>query len=197
MFKKRFFAYIIDILIVFSIINFIGIFIPVSESVSNLDEQLMGINNSFLNGSINVNTFVNQYSVISYSLERELFLSSLIGVVINILYFVLYPLYNDGQSFGKKYMGIKIVSNDDNAVSSNQLIFRYLFMNGIGSTILCLCLIFLIKDDGYIYVESILSILQFIVAISSIFMVLYRNDKRSLPDLIAGTKVIEVKKWEN
>ena len=194
MFKKRFFAYIIDILIVFSIINFIGIFIPVSESVSNLDEQLMGINNSFLNGSINVNTFVNQYSVISYSLERELFLSSLIGVVINILYFVLYPLYNDGQSFGKKYMGIKIVSNDDNAVSSNQLIFRYLFMNGIGSTILCLCLIFLIKDDGYIYVESILSILQFIVAISSIFMVLYRNDKRSLPDLIAGTKVIEVKK---
>ena len=194
MFKKRFFAYIIDILIVFSIINFIGIFIPVSESVSNLDEQLMGINNSFLNGSINVNTFVNQYSVISYSLERELFLSSLIGVVINILYFVLYPLYNDGQSIGKKYMGIKIVSNDDNAVSSNQLIFRYLFMNGIGSTIISLCMIFLVKDLGYTYIESILSILQFIVAISSIFMVLYRNDKRSLPDLIAGTKVIEVKK---
>lgn len=194
MFKKRFFAYIIDILIVFSIINFIGIFIPVSESVSNLDEQLMGINNSFLNGSINVNTFVNQYSVISYSLERELFLSSLIGVVINILYFVLYPLYNDGQSFGKKYMGIKIVSNDDNAVSSNQLIFRYLFMNGIGCTIISLCMIFLVKDLGYTYIESILSILQFIVAISSIFMVLYRNDKRSLPDLIAGTKVIEVKK---
>ena len=194
MFKKRFFAYIIDILIVFSIINFIGIFIPVSESVSNLDEQLMGINNSFLNGSINVNTFVNQYSVISYSLERELFLSSLIGVVINILYFVLYPLYNDGQSFGKKYMGIKIVSNDDNAVSSNQLIFRYLFMNGIGCTIISLCMIFLVKDLGYTYIESILSILRFIVAISSIFMVLYRNDKRSLPDLIAGTKVIEVKK---
>lgn len=194
MFKKRFFAYIIDVLIVFSIINFIGIFIPVSESVSNLDEQLMGINNSFLNGSINVNTFVNQYSVISYSLERELFLSSLIGVVINILYFVLYPLYNDGQSIGKKYMGIKIVSNDDNEVSSNQLIFRYLFMNGIGSTIISLCMIFLVKDLGYTYIESILSILQFLVAISSIFMVLYRNDKRSLPDLIAGTKVIEVKK---
>ena len=127
-------------------------------------------------------------------LEKELFLSSLISVVVNILYFVLYPLYNGGQSFGKKYIGIKIVSKDDNTVSSNQLIFRYLLMNGIGSSIISLCFIFLLNDLSYMYVVSILSILQFIVAISSIFMVLYRNDKRSLPDLIAGTKVIEVKK---
>jgi hypothetical protein len=28
-------------------------------------------------------------------------------------------------------------------------------------------------------------------------MVIYRNDFKSLPDLVAGTKVIEVKKWEN
>lgn len=197
MFKKRLFAFIIDILIVFLIVSFIEFFIPISESAKNLYDQMNNINNSFLDGNIDINTFVNQYSVVSYGLEKELFLSTLLSVIINVVYFVLYPLYNEGQSFGKKYVGIKIVSKDDNDAGSNQLIFRYLFMNGIGSTILCLCLIFLIKDDGYIYVESILSILQFLVAISSIFMVLYRNDKRSLPDLIAGTKVIEVKKWEN
>ncbi len=193
MFRKRLFAYIIDILIVFLFISFIGIFIPDSENVTNLNKELMDINENFLNGSIGIETFINQYSVTSYSLEKELFLSSLIGVVINILYFVLYPLYNNGQSLGKKYMGIRIVSNEGE-VSSNQLIFRYLFMNGIGSTIISLCMIFIVKDLGYTYIESILSILQFVVAISSIFMVSYRNDKRSLPDLIAGTKVIEVEK---
>ena len=194
MFKKRFFAYIIDVLIVFLIISFINMVIPVSDNVTNLNDQLMGITDSLFDGSIDLNTFVNQYSVVGYNLEKEMFLFSLISVVINVLYFVVYPLYNGGQSIGKKYVGIKIVSNDDNDVSSNQLIFRYLFMNGIGSSIISLCLIFIVEDLGYTYIESILSFLQFLVAISSIFMVLYRNDKRSLPDLIAGTKVIEVEK---
>lgn len=194
MFKKRLCAFVIDIVLVFLIVSFIEFFIPNSENVTNLSDQMLSINNSFINGNIDVKTFINQYSSVSYSLERELFLSTLISVVINVLYFVVYPLYNGGQSFGKKYMDIKIVSNNGEEVNSNQLVLRYLFMNGIGSTIIGLCFVFLVKDLTYVYIASILSFLQFIVAISSIFMVLYRNDKRSLPDLIAGTKVIEVKK---
>lgn len=197
MFKKRFFAFIIDLIIVFLITFVIDMIIPISGNAQKLSEELFDLNNNFIDGNIGIDMFINQYSIINYGLEKELFLSSLISVVVNILYFVLYPLYNGGQSFGKKYIGIKIVSKDDNTVSSNQLIFRYLLMNGIGSSIISLCFIFLLNDLSYMYVVSILSILQFIVAISSIFMVLYRNDKRSLPDLIAGTKVIEVKKWEN
>ncbi len=194
MFKKRFFAFIIDLIIVFLITFVIDMIIPISDNAQKLSEELFDLNNNFIDGNIGIDMFINQYSIINYGLEKELFLSSLISVVVNILYFVLYPLYNGGQSFGKKYIGIKIVSKDDNTVSSNQLIFRYLLMNGIGSSIISLCFIFLLNDLSYMYVVSILSILQFIVAISSIFMVLYRNDKRSLPDLIAGTKVIEVKK---
>lgn len=197
MFKKRFFAFIIDLIIVFLITFVIDMIIPISDNAQKLSEELFDLNNNFIDGNIGIDMFINQYSIINYGLEKELFLSSLISVVVNILYFVLYPLYNGGQSFGKKYIGIKIVSKDDNTVSSNQLIFRYLLMNGIGSSIISLCFIFLLNDLSYMYVVLILSILQFIVAISSIFMVLYRNDKRSLPDLIAGTKVIEVKKWEN
>lgn len=194
MFKKRFFAFIIDLIIVFLITFVIDMIIPISGNAQKLSEELFDLNNNFIDGNIGIDMFINQYSIINYGLEKELFLSSLISVVVNILYFVLYPLYNGGQSFGKKYIGIKVVSKDDNTVSSNQLIFRYLLMNGIGSSIISLCFIFLLNDLSYMYVVSILSILQFIVAISSIFMVLYRNDKRSLPDLIAGTKVIEVKK---
>lgn len=194
MFKKRFFAFIIDLIIVFLITFVIDMIIPISGNAQKLSEELFDLNNNFIDGNIGFDMFINQYSIINYGLEKELFLSSLISVVVNILYFVVYPLYNGGQSFGKKHIGIKIVSKDDNTVSSNQLIFRYLLMNGIGSSIISLCFIFLLNDLSYMYVVSILSILQFIVAISSIFMVLYRNDKRSLPDLIAGTKVIEVKK---
>ena len=194
MFKKRLFAYLIDIIILSIILAFIGLLIPASSNMSNLSNELISINDNFSSGSIDSITFINQYSGVAYSLERELFLTNLLNVVVGIIYFIVYPLYNGGQSLGKKIIGLRIVSNDYSDVSSNSLLVRYLFMDSIGTTIISMCLIFVLKDLYYISCESILSFLQFLVVIISIFMVIYRRDKRSLPDLIAGTKVIEVKK---
>lgn len=194
MFKKRLLAYLIDIIILSLILTFVGLFIPSNSNLVNLNNELMSVNNNFMNQEIDAITFINQYSNIGYSIARELFLSNLISVAVGIIYFIVYPLYNGGQSIGKKIIGLKIVSADDSAVSSNSLLIRYLLMESIGTTIISMCLIFVIKDFYYILCDSILSFLQFLVVIISIFMVIYRRDKRSLPDLIAGTKVIEVKK---
>ena len=197
MFKKRLLAYFIDIIILSLILTFVGLFIPSNSNLVNLNNELMSVNNNFMNQEIDAITFINQYSNIGYSIARELFLSNLISVAVGIIYFIVYPLYNGGQSIGKKIIGLKIVSVDDSDVSSNSLLIRYLLMESIGATIISMCLIFVIKDFYYILCDSILSFLQFLVVIISVFMVIYRRDKRSLPDLIAGTKVIEVKKWEN
>lgn len=197
MFKKRLLAYFIDIIILSLILTFVGLFIPSNSNLVNLNNELVSINDNFINQEIDIITFINQYSNIGYSIGRELFLSNLISVVIGIVYFIVFPLYNGGQSIGKKVIGLKIVSVDDSDVSSNSLLIRYLLMESIGTTIISMCLIFVIKDFYYILCDSILSFLQFLVVIISVFMVIYRRDKRSLPDLIAGTKVIEVKKWEN
>ena len=194
MFKKRLFAYVIDFLILGVVLSFIGMLIPTGSNVVKLNDELQAISNSFLSSDIDVVTYVNQYSAIGYNLDKEMFLSSLIDVVVSILYFVVIPLYNNGQSIGKRLIGIKIVGNDDSSVSANGLIFRYLLMNSIGVSILAMCFLFVLKDFNYLICISILSFLQFLVVILSIFMVLYRNDKRSLPDLVAGTKVIEVEK---
>ena len=191
MFKKRFFSYFIDILILNSILFIISSFIPVSDSVNNLNQELISINNSFLNNEIGVRAYISQFASVSYLLDKEIFLTSLIGVIVSILYFVVYPLYNNGQSIGKKLNHIKIVSKDDSDVSANALIFRYLLMDSIGVSILSMCLLFIFKDMNYLIITSILAFFQFLVVIISIFMVLYRN--KSLPDLVAGTKVIEVK----
>lgn len=194
MFKKRLFACIIDFFVLFLISFIISLIIPVSQNLVNLNNELLSVNNSFLSGSIDINTFLNQYSTISYSMDHEMFLTNLIGALISIIYFVLYPLYNDGQSIGKRLIGIKIVSKNDDSVSSNSLLFRYLLMHGIGTSIISMCMIFILKDFNYVICVSMLSFLQFIVVIVSVFMVIYRHDFRSLPDLISGTKVIEVKK---
>ena len=130
-------------------------------------------------------------------MDKELFLTSLINVFICIIYFVVIPLYNNGQTIGKKKLGIKIVSKDDKDATANSLILRYLMIDGIGVSILSMCSLFIINGLNYLIITSILNFLQFLVVVISIFMVLYRHDFKSLPDLIAGTKVIEVKKWKN
>lgn len=193
MFKKRLFAYIIDLLIINVILSFVGIFFETTSNMTNLSNELIELSNNFINGTVDSITYINRYSIINYSIEKEVFLSNLVNVTISICYFVIIPLYNNGASIGKKIMKIKIIGNDTDA-SANSLIIRYLLMDGIGVSIISLCLLFVLKDMNYMISVSILSFLQFIVVISSIFMVLYRRDFKSLPDLIAGTKVIEVEK---
>ena len=193
MFKKRLFAYVIDILIIGIIVYLISFVIPTSENINNFNDQLLEINNSFVDGKVGLETYINQYSTIFYGMDKELFLTSLINVFVSIIYFVVFPLYNNGQTIGKKKCGIKIVSKDDNDVSANALISRYLMINGIGVAILSMCFLFVLNGLCYLVVTSILNFFQFLVVVISIFMVLYRHDFRSLPDIVAGTKVIEVK----
>lgn len=194
MFKKRFFSYIIDIFILSFILVVIGSFIPASDRVNNLSSELLSLSESFIKSEIGGRAYLSQYASIFYNIDKEMFLTSLIDVAVSILYFVVYPLYNGGQSIGKKLNGIKIVSNDDNDVGANALIFRYLLMDSIGVSILSMCSLFIFKDMNYLIITLILGFLQFLVVIISVFMVLYRHDFKSLPDLVAGTKVIEVKK---
>lgn len=193
MFKKRFFSYIIDFLILSCILAAINSFIPTSSSVKNLNLELLSLSEKFINNEIGGRAYLSQYASIFYSIDKEVFLTTLIDVVVSILYFVVYPLYNGGQSIGKKFNNIKIVSNDDSDVSANSLIFRYLLMYSIGISILSMCSLLVFEDMNYLIIRVILEFLQFLVVIISIFMVLYRHDFKSLPDLVAGTKVIEVK----
>lgn len=194
MFKKRLSSYVFDLLILGLVVGIIGSFIPIGSNIENLNNELLSINNSFTNNEVSFSTFINQYASVFYSLDKEMFYSSLVSVLCSILYFVVYPLYNGGASIGKKLNGIKIVSNDGSDVSANSLIIRYLLMDGIGISIISMCSLFVFKNFYYLIITLILGFLQFLVVIISAFMVLYRHDFRSLPDLVAGTKVIEVKK---
>lgn len=194
MFKKRLSSYVFDLLILGLVVGIIGLFIPIGSNIENLNNELLSINNSFTNNEVSFSTFINQYASVFYSLDKEMFYSSLVSVLCSILYFVVYPLYNGGASIGKKLNGIKIVSNDGSDVSANSLIIRYLLMDGIGISIISMCSLFVFKNFYYLIITLILGFLQFLVVIISAFMVLYRHDFRSLPDLVAGTKVIEVKK---
>lgn len=193
MFKKRLCAYLIDILLVVVVLIIVDSFIPMSNNYVNLNNELVQVSDNFVKNETSFSTYFNQMSSINHSMDKEIFFISLIDVVISIFYFIVLPLYNKGQTFGKKLMKIKIVE-DGKMLFSNSLIIRYFLMSGFGVSFINLCTVYFVNDFYYNVLGLILLFLQFLVVIISVFMVLYRNDRKSLPDLIAGTKVIEVKK---
>ena len=193
MFRRRLFAYAIDMVILSLILSIINSLFPIDDSLKVLSQQLMDLSNSFSNNEISFYTFINRYAVINFSVAKLSFLPNLVNVFFSICYFVVYPLYNNGSSIGKKLVKLRVVNSDDSYVSTNRMLLRYMFIDSIGVSLLSLSFLFVLSDVYYMVFVLFLDFLQFIIVISRIFMVLYRQDFRSLPDLIAGTKVIEVK----
>lgn len=81
------------------------------------------------------------------------------------------PLKKSGQTWGKKLMGVRIVTMDGRQPGLDVLLGRrYLFSNGI-------------------------SLIPFVGGLASVVNVLmiFRADKRCLHDLVAGTQVVDAK----
>ena len=189
-FGKRLVAYILDAIIVSLIFSVLTMFIKESNNLINLNNQLNTISENFINKTITMKEYFNQYSSIEYLVNKEMFLQNLFSLILMIGYFVILPYYYNGQTIGKKLMKIKIVKEDDK-LTINDLALRSLLANGIAMTFIELALIFLIKDTAYFITISILSFIQFLLVITSIFMILYRKDKKALHDIVCKTLVVD------
>ena len=189
-FGKRLVAYILDAIIVSLIFSVLTMFIKESNNLINLNNQLNTISENFINKTITMKEYFNQYSSIEYLISKEMFLQNLFSLILMIGYFVILPYYYNGQTIGKKLMKIKIVKEDDK-LTINDLALRSLLSNGIAMTFIELALIFLIKDTAYFITISILSFIQFLLVITSIFMILYRKDKKALHDIVCKTLVVD------
>lgn len=189
-FGKRLVAYILDAIIVSLIFSVLTMFIKESNNLINLNNQLNTISENFINKTITMKEYFNQYSSIEYLISKEMFLQNLFSLILMIGYFVILPYYYNGQTIGKKLMKIKIVKEDDK-LTINDLALRSLLSNGIAMTFIELALIFLIKDTAYFIAISILSFIQFLLVITSIFMILYRKDKKALHDIVCKTLVVD------
>lgn len=189
-FGKRLVAYILDAIIVSLIFSVLTMFIKESNNLINLNNQLNTISENLINKTITMKEYFNQVASVQYLISKETFLQNLFSLILMIGYFIILPYYYNGQTIGKKMMKIKIVKEDDK-LTINDLALRSLLANGIAMTFIELALIFLIKDTPYFITISILSFIQFLLVITSVFMILYRKDKKALHDIVCKTLVVD------
>ena len=185
-FLQRFFAYIIDILIVVILLNLVTYNI-------NFDKRndLMSEITEYLTEYDPANTEdANKLLDLQYQYNKESILVDTVSVAITIGYFVIFQYFNKGQTIGKKLLKIRISGKDNKQVGIGQLILRSIIIYQILVNIVNLILITTVNKMFYWNIYSILTAAQSIFIVITMLFILYRKDKRGLHDIMSGTCVI-------
>lgn len=189
-FKSRFLAYLIDFVIIFFIAGLI--IIPFSSNVSNddLDKDLKNEINLYYDGEISANDLMIFEKNYTYSIARSEGLITIITVLVELLYFVILQFYMKGKTIGKKICKIKVISNNGE-LSVNQLLFRSLIIDSILLQLIEFILMLFAGKDGYFYGLLIFEIIQYSIIIISFIMIISRDDKKGIHDMICDTSVVK------
>lgn len=149
---------------------------------------------------LNENYMVENISLKEYFFEvaflyKSIYLSNVHVIFLNIVYiffyFVLLPYYNNGQTIGKKVIGIKVKGMANQNPKLNQLFTRSIVTSGL--LYLMFLILFLFLPFNYFISISIAACLQCCLIIITILMIFIRKDRRGLHDIISKTRVLNVR----
>ena len=189
-FVQRLIAFLIDILLVYTITSIVAMpFVDTKES-KKANEEINELLDQTTKQEITTREFADRNMDLSYRVARKNGIISLITLVMNILYFMVFQLYNKGQTIGKQIMKIRVKS-DHGELTMNQMIFRAFIANSILLDLITF--MFMLSNSRLVYFYGIttFSTLQYSITLISIFMILIRKDGCAIHDLLVHTKVVK------
>lgn len=190
--KKRFIAYLIDIIIVGIIITLGSKLLVNNNKIIVLEQQLNEINNNVLNSTFKFKESLIEYAEITKQIDLENVMVNIVTIIMILIYFVFIPYYNNGQTMGMKILKTKIEPEIGTELTIKKLMLRNFIINGLLYLAISLTFLYLFPSFIYFILVSILSFIQLGLVIISLFMLLYRRDQRGLQDILSKTRVIEI-----
>ncbi len=191
-FTQRLVAYLIDIILISFIVSLISLPFIDQDSINNLNEDSKNIATKYLAQEIDTKAYLDEFSSLSYQLDRQEGVVILITIFVSIVYFVLYQFYKSGQTIGKKIMKIKVISEED-TLSINTLVIRSVIINSIFYQIVRVALVSFINNSvDYMSIKFALEGIQNLIIIVSALMILYSKNKKGIHDIIAKTSVVNI-----
>ena len=128
----------------------------------------------------------------SYLLTKYSKINVIITSLCILLYFTLMPYFCKGQTFGKKIMGIKIVSSKDKKLKYSNYLLRSLIVNEVFINILNVLCILILSKNNFIMYNKIMYVVTYILEVSIVISILFDKNNRGIHDLLSGTKVIGI-----
>ena len=191
MFSQRVLAFLIDLVLLSMITSLITMFIPVNDTATKLYEEQNRVLEGYVEGTVSMEEYVNQMVDISYDISRQTVIISIVAIVISLLYYVVYPCYNNGQTFGKKLMKIKLVKTNDKELTMNDLLIRSMINNSILVNIINVALVLFLGKNLYLSTSSFVSIIQYLVLTISLIMIAFTKNAQGLHDKAVHTEVVQ------
>lgn len=190
MFSQRVLAFLIDLLLLSIICSLITMFVPVNDTAAKLYEEQNRVLEGYVDGSVSMKEYVNQMVDLGYDISRQTVIVSIVTIVISLLYYVVYPCYNNGQTLGKKLMKIKIKKTNDTELSMNDLLIRSMINNSILVNIINVILVLFLSKNLYLSTSSLVSFIQYLVLIISLIMIAFTKNAQGLHDKVCKTEVV-------
>ena len=190
MFSQRVLAFLIDLVLLSIICSLITMFVPVNDTATKLYEEQNRVLEGYVDGSVSMEEYVNQMVDLGYDISRQTVIVSIGTIAISLLYYVVYPCYNNGQTLGKKLMKIKIKKTNDTELSMNDLLIRSMINNGILINIINVILVLFLSKNLYLSTSSLVSFIQYLVLIISLIMIAFTNNAQGLHDKVCKTEVV-------
>ena len=137
---------------------------------------------------------VEEFKENNYNLAKNKYnlINSVTEIIIIFLYFGIFATFNGGRTIGKQILKFKVVKEDLSVPSYVRMIFRTVIAYGIIFVILNLAGVYFLSKDEFFFYTGILNLLQMGVLVSSVIMILFRNDGRGIHDLLTKTKAITI-----
>lgn len=188
-FFDRLGCYLLDVLLIFAISSVISVFIP--SKGSDINKEITALTEKYTNGEVGSETFINEYQDLMYNYQKDNYLSTVISVGLNFIYFVVFAYFNKGQTIAKKLTNIKVVDNKTGERPKFwQMLVRNMFIYSLLSNVIILILLFTSKNN-FIYCYMLVGGFDLMFVMITVMFVLYRKDKRGLHDMMACTKVVK------
>lgn len=127
-----------------------------------------------------------------YKLNKQGISNSIITLSCTLIYFGVIQYFLKGQTIGKKILKLKVISASDKKINIFNYLLRSLIVNDVLLNAIGIIFLAFASQKLYTSANNTIGMIISIVEAIIIFLVLTREDKRGLHDLLFNTKVISL-----
>ena len=191
--RKRFSAYLLDFFIISILLSTIMVVTNQNNNgrVKDLQRQINVMSEQKLKKEITLDNYVSAYSIILNKINKEQLPTHAGNTLLILLFLIVVPVLSKGQTLGMRAFKVKI-KHDGGQLKIWHLVTRNIIISGLGYLLISLMLTYVLFDKYYLIYMLLLSVVQLLLVIISVFMILYREDQKGLHDLVTRTKITNI-----
>ncbi len=195
--KKPFFvlrclAYIIDGFLVLFLSALLSAPFVNSDQMLELAEESRSIVQKYSQNEMTEQEYLVEASNLEYKMARSMELISIFIILVSVVYYVVLPIFLNGQTLGKKIFGMKIISTYGD-LNANQLIFRTFLADFLLLNIISVLFLMFASRNIYLNCIELFTLAQYTITFASIIMVIVNKEGLAIHDGLVHTKVVKVK----